>query len=182
MRPLTHEALMTDMRLLLPSLDGGLHAKKVEPLGGNYTRSNRPIWVLECNNKGQVQAGGVGKGGTNPRQELSDGKTPIGWVIEGKCALALHGGVSQGLLVNTSRNPVNQQFAPLYICLGSEGSCQLRECELNGSGEDVGGIFQLGNKHSRAPDNDQVALWSPPCGGDLDIGVAGGLDKGIVAD
>jgi len=67
---------MTDARLLLPSLDGGLCAEKVEPLGSDYTRSNRPIWVLECNNKGQVQAGGVGEGRTNPRWKLSDGKMP----------------------------------------------------------------------------------------------------------
>jgi len=53
-RPLTYEALTTDARLLLLSLDSGLHAKKVEPLGSNYTGSNRPIGVLECNNEGRV--------------------------------------------------------------------------------------------------------------------------------
>jgi len=96
--------------------------------------------------------------------------------------LALCRGVSWGLLVNASRDPINQQFAPLYICPGSEGSRRLRERGLNGSGEDVGGIFQLGDRRGRAPDYNQVALWSLPGSGDPDIGVVGGFDKGIVAD
>jgi len=70
--------------------------------------------------------------------------------------LALHRRVCQGLLVNTSRNPVNQQLAPLYICPGSKGSHQLWEHGLHGSGEDMGGIFKLGDGCGRAPDNDQV--------------------------
>ena len=72
--------------------------------------------------------------------------------------LALHRGVCWGLLINASRNPVNQQFAPLYICPGSEGSHWLLECGLNGGGEDVCGIFQLGDGRGRASDDDQVAL------------------------
>jgi len=58
----------------------------------------------------------------NPRQELCDGKTPVGWVIKGKHALALCRGVCRGILVNASRNSINQQLAPLYICPESEGS------------------------------------------------------------
>jgi len=77
----------------------------------------------------------------NPRGELSNGKMPVRQVIKGKCTLALYRGVCRGFLVNASRNPINQQFAPLYICLGSEGSHQLLECGLNGGGEDVCGIF-----------------------------------------
>jgi len=34
-------------------------------------------------------------------------------------------------------------------------------------------IFELGDGHGRAPDNDQVALRSLPGSGDPDIGVAG---------
>jgi len=64
--PLTHEALMANVRLLLPSLDGGLCAKKVQLLSGDHTGSNRPVGVLKHNNKGQVWAGGIGEGGTNP--------------------------------------------------------------------------------------------------------------------
>ena len=114
--------------------------------------------------------------------ELGNGKMPVRQVIEDKYTLALHRGVCRGLLINASRNPINQQFAPLYVCPGTEGSRQLLEHGLNGSGEDVCGIFQLGNGRGRASNDDQVALWGPPCGRYLDIGVAGGLDKGIVAD
>ena len=87
-----------------------------------------------------------------------------------------------GILVNTSQNPVNQQLAPLYVCLGSKRSHRLGEHGLDGGGEDLGSIFELGDGHGRAPDNDQVALRSLPSGRDPDIGVAGGLDKGIVAN
>jgi len=89
---------------------------------------------------------------------LGNGKMPVRWVIKGECMLALHRGVCWGLLINASRNPVNQQFAPLYICPGSEGSHWLLECGLNGGGEDVCGIFQLGDGRGRASDDDQVAL------------------------
>jgi len=112
----------------------------------------------------------------NPGRELGDGKTPVRWVIEGECALAPRRGVSRGLLFNTSRDPINQQFAPLYICLGSERSRRLFQCGLNGSGEDVGGIFELGDGRCRAPNDDQVALWSPPGGRDPNVGVARGCD------
>jgi len=105
---------------------------------------------------------------------------PIGWVIKGKCMLALHRGVCWGLFVNAHRDPVNQQFAPLYVCPGSEESHQLRERRLNGGSEDVGGIFELGDGHGRAPNDDQVALRSPLGGRNLDIGMVGGLDKGII--
>jgi len=125
---------------------------------------------------------GVGEGGTNPGGELSDCKMPIRRVIEGECTLALHRGVCQGFLVNASRNPVNQQLAPLDVRPGSEGSRQLLERGLDGSGEDVGSIFELGDGRGRAPDNDQVALRGPPGGGDPDIGVVGSRDKGIIAD
>ena len=107
---------------------------------------------------------------------------PVRRVIEGEYALALRRGVCQGLLVNTSRNSINQQFAPLYVCPGSEGSRWLLERGLNGGGKDMCSIFQLGDGRGRASDDDQVALWGPPCSGYLDIGMAGGLDKGIVAD
>jgi len=117
----------------------------------------------------------------NPRQELCDGKTPVGRVIEGKRTLALCRGVYGGILVNTSRNPVNQQLAPLYICPGSEGSHRLLEHGLNGGGEDMCSVFELGNGRGRASNNNQVALWGPPRGGDPDIGMAGGFDKGIIA-
>jgi len=46
----------------------------------------------------------------------------------------------------------------------------------------VDGIFELGHGCGRASDDDQVALQSPPGGRDLDIGVAGGLNKGIIVD
>ena len=116
----------------------------------------------------------------NPGWELGDCKTPVRWVIKGKHMLALRRRVCQGLLINTSRNTINQQLAPLYVCPGSKESHRLWERGLNGGGEDMGGIFKLGC--GRAPDNDQVALWSPPGGGNLDIGVMGCCDKGIVAD
>jgi len=118
----------------------------------------------------------------NLRWELCDGKMPVGQVIEGECMLALYGGVSWGLFINASRDPINQQFALLYVCPGSEGSHRLREHRLNGSGEDVGSIFQLGDRHGGASDYDQVALQSLLGGGQPDIGMVGGFDKGIVAD
>jgi len=118
----------------------------------------------------------------NPGWELGDCKMPVRQVIEGERALALHRRVCQGLLVNASRNSVNQQLAPLYICPGSEGSCRLQEHGLNGGGEDVGGIFKLGDGRGRAPNNDQVALRSPPGSRDLNIGMMGCHDKGIVTD
>jgi len=181
-RPLTREALTTDARLLLPSLDGGLCAEKVEPLGSDHTGSNRPVGILECDNKGRVRSRGVGEGGTNPGGELGDSKTPVRWVIEGECMLALCQGVCWGILVNASRNPINQQLAPLDVCPGSEGSHRLLERGLDGGGEDVGSIFELGDGRGWAPNDNQVAFRGPPSGGDPDIGMTGSHDKSIVAD
>jgi len=113
--------------------------------------------------------------------ELSDSKMPVGQVIKGEYTLALRRGVCWGLFVNAHRDPINQQFAPLYVCPGSKGSHWLRERRLNGSSENMGSVFELGDGGGRAPDDNQVALWSPPGSRNPDIGMVGGLDKGIIA-
>jgi len=65
-RPLTLEALFPEARLLLPSLNSCLCTEKVEPLGSDNTRSNRPVGILESDDEGRVRARSVGGGGTNP--------------------------------------------------------------------------------------------------------------------
>jgi len=49
------------------------------------------------------------------------------------------------------QNTNNQQFAPFYVCPGSKRSRWLREHRLNGSSEDMGSIFELGDRGGRAP-------------------------------
>ena len=93
---------------MLPSLDGGLRTEKVEPLTSDYTRSKRPVWILEGDNERRVRARGVGGGGTNPRGELSDGKAPKSGVVEGECSLALRGWINLRSFANAGRDPIDK--------------------------------------------------------------------------
>ena len=61
----------------------------------------------------------------------------------------------------------------LHLTLGQDASSWLRECSLDGRGDDVMRCLELGEVGIRACEYDQVAQGCPLCSGDPHIGMSG---------
>ena len=118
----------------------------------------------------------------NPGGELGDGETPKIGVVKGERTLALHRCVSLGSIANAGRDPIDKKLAPLDVCPRRQGSRRLWERGLNGVGDKGGGVFELCEGGCRSAYYDQVALRRPPCSGQPDVGVAGGIAESLVTD
>jgi hypothetical protein len=141
---------------------------------------DRPIRVLEGDNKGGGAIGGEEGGLMDPGGELGDAKVPIGRVVNKKGLVARFSGVSRESLSNSVGHAVDEQLAPLDVGTGGERSGS-QQGSLDGANNEVVGSLKLSQGGLGTREHDQVAQGQPLCSGYPDVGVAGFGDECLIA-
>jgi len=163
--------------LVLPLAHNGLSAEGEEALGLDEVPSDGAVRVLESHYEGRRnRRRKVGGGHPDPGRHLGDLQGSVGGVVFSELCMKHSGRGDPRLRVGgrAERNAVDKNLTPFDIGARRQaGRARQRKPRGDSGGEDVGGGEESVLRGVRPTENDQIALGSPPRGGDLHIGVNG---------